>query len=171
MSSRAGGSGAASPARAAGLRHGPGTFAVRLAGAGSPAPSISPGPSRGPDPRPGRWRGRRLPKPFPALLAGMLPLFATAPTWAQDAVWSATLSTDWSSEYKAISDIDFFGCVNGLSFIVDCSDPTKLTDDDFTHGTPSATYTRSSSWALPTLCRHPGRRHVPPEALHKEHWA
>ena len=71
----------------------------------------------------------------------MLPLFATAPAWAQDAVWSATLSTEWSSEYKAISNIDLFGCVNGLSFIADCSDPTKLTDDDFTHGTPSATYT------------------------------
>ena len=57
-----------------------------------------------------------------------------------NAVWSATLTTDQSTQHSILSgSAEIYGCANGVAHTPACSDTTKLTDDDFTHG--GTTYT------------------------------
>ena len=61
-----------------------------------------------------------------ALLAGALCLFDAAPAQAQTVIWSATLTAD------EVSGI-YYGCDNSDASQDSCSDPSVLTDDNFTY--------------------------------------
>ena len=116
------------------------TCARRRAGARTPASPTSAVSPRRPDARTGRARARRLALLLPvlALLAGAFSLFAPAPAQAQNTpVWSATLHTNHATGLSGVASL--IGCSNANGFSHQCTETTKFTDDDFTHG--GTTYT------------------------------
>ena len=62
-----------------------------------------------------------------ALLVGALSLFGAAPAWAQNTIWSATLTV------QDLGGHDLRGCDNGSSGN-GCDNSAVLTDDDFSYG-------------------------------------